>query len=522
LQIVSIKELFDWEDLSMQKKKSFVHDILFYLLILTGLLLTVLGIFLVSSYNVLENEINTSSDAFLKIYGNEVSNNINEMDSILKKITTQGEDLAKIRSNNETVRTLSSIALYNYMQDAIYGNSIADMVIVYDDYYSICLDAIQSGFDFKKKNNLREFTSKVIHNDNIHSYEWNFLNMDDETYMYKMLTTEDRVIAIYIRTSKLLNILSMKNSGNRSIALVNNKGVIGKLWGVESNDIKLGANINNINSDKYYRAKREIVDGQLSIYCFTGKYSIFQQTHTSMVLVAVAVCMAVFFILYILSYARKEIALPMHSMVADMERIKDGEYENRINGKFNTKEFQMLQETTNGMVEEIVGLKIQTYEKRLELQDMELKSIRLQIKPHFFLNALTTISSLSSQNKNGQIKKYIEALSKNVRYMFRAGFHTVQIKEEIRHVENYIEMQELKYPGCIFYMIEIPQELEDWKIPQMLIHTFIENEYKYAISLEQTLTLLIKISRQNYKGEDMLLIAIEDDGKDIRRKYLTI
>jgi sensor histidine kinase YesM len=210
----------------------------------------------------------------------------------------------------------------------------------------------------------------------------------------------------------------------------------------------------------------------------------------------------------------------MELMINDMERIKDGEYENRIDGNFSSKEFQMLQETINRMVDEIVGLKIQTYEKFIALQDMELKSIRLQLKPHFFLNALTTILSLNSQNKDIQIKNYIEALSKNVRYMFRAGFHTVTIKEEIRHVENYFEMQELKYPECIFYLIDLPQELEEWKIPQMLIHTFIENEYKYAVSMDTTLTILIKVSRQQYKGEETLLIELEDDGKGYPKEVL--
>ena len=63
---------------------------------------------------------------------------------------------------------------------------------------------------------------------------------------------------------------------------------------------------------------------------------------------------------------------------------------------------------------------------------MELRSIKLQIRPHFFLNALTTISSLSRQKKFSEINNYITSLSKNIRYMFRAGFHTVSVKEEVK------------------------------------------------------------------------------------------
>lgn len=500
-------------DLNMRKKKSFVNEILVYLLLLTALLVVILGAFLVSSYDILENEIKDSSDAFLKIYNNEFSNDVMEMDSILSSITTQGEELAKIKSNRETERSLSSISLFNYIRGLLYKNDVADVIVVYDSNYDVCLDTIKSDIHYEQKNSLREFTRKALENDNICNFEWNFLQQDNDTYMYKMILTDSRAIAIYVRTSKLLKALATEDNGNRSIVLANNKGMIGKIWGNETEDIKVGAHISDINLENYFSIKKKDIKGQLTIYCFTRKDSVLQQTYTSMIVVAITVCVAVFFMLFILRFTRKEIAAPMQLMVNDMERIKDGEYENRIDGNFNTKEFQMLQETTNQMVDEIMGLKIQAYEKRIELQDMELKSIRLQLKPHFFLNALTTISSLGSQNKNAQIKTYIDALSKNVRYMFRMGLHTVPIREEIKHVENYFEMQELKYPGCIFYLIDLPQDLEEWKIPQMLIHTFIENEYKYAVSIDETLTILIKISRQKYNGEDMLLIEIEDDGK---------
>ena len=155
------------------------------------------------------------------------------------------------------------------------------------------------------------------------------------------------------------------------------------------------------------------------------------QTNTGMIIVATAVCITMIFMIYVLRFTRKQIAKPMQRMVSDIERIKNGEYQNRVNGNFHTREFQMLQDATNQMVEEIVGLKIQTYEKRIELQDMELKSIKLQIKPHFFLNALTTISSLSSQKRFKEINQYITSLSKNIRYIFRAGLHTILLRKKL-------------------------------------------------------------------------------------------
>ena len=88
----------------LKRKKSFVRAIFSYLLIVMILIILILGLFLGSSFHVLKNEIYTSSDSFLDIYENELENDIAKMDSIFKNITTQGEDLAKIKSNQENER----------------------------------------------------------------------------------------------------------------------------------------------------------------------------------------------------------------------------------------------------------------------------------------------------------------------------------------------------------------------------------------------------------------------------------
>lgn len=496
----------------MKRKKSFIREIVFYLAALTVLLLAALGVFLGCSYEILENEIKDSSKDFTEIYRNEFDRSISEMNQILKSITIQSEDLAKISGSDENARSLASISLHNVMLEAMGGDVPADLLVICDDNYKVCLDAMHRKVDITTREVLREFTGKAVRNEQVTSFEWNFVELDGTIYLYKMLLNGSRAIAIYTRAQQLLEVLTSDVSNNRSLLLVDNDGLIGNVWGHETEDIKIGGHLSDINEGNYYIDRKEVVEGQLAIICYSSKTNIFHQVYTSMIVVAVVAGSAVLFMVFILLYTRREIVIPMNLMVEDMEHIRGGEYEKRVSGKFHTREFLTLRDTINQMVEEIVGLKIQTYEKKIELQNMELKSIRLQLKPHFFLNALTTISSLSSQSKNEQIKRYIDALSKNVRYMFRAGFHTVPIREEMRHVENYFEMQDLKYPDSIFYLIELPKELEEWKIPQMLIHTFIENEYKYAVSMEQTLTILIKVSSVVRDTEEMILIEIEDDG----------
>ena len=146
----------------MKKKKSFIREILIYLLILMCLLIGILGIFLVSSYGILESEIKNSSEAFLTIYSNEFENSMADINGLLKSVTTQGLDLAKIKSENENDRLIGAVSLHDYMMDLISGNDVTDAVVLYDSNYEICLDAISSSIDFNQKNAIEIIQLKCL------------------------------------------------------------------------------------------------------------------------------------------------------------------------------------------------------------------------------------------------------------------------------------------------------------------------------------------------------------------------
>lgn len=495
------------------KKKSFIRELFAFLLIMMVLLFTILGVFLFSSYEILEKEIKDSTDAFLKIYSNEISNSIMKMDDAIKTITAQTVELAKLKSEDESERVLASITLHNFMTQLVAGNELVDALVVYMEDHDICLDAISGVIRYPQKNQLREYAIRALNDETIENVTWQFVTMDGLVYLYKPVKYNGRIIVLFTQLKQLLSSLETQENSNRFIFLTDPSGEIGKVWGNENEEIQELSNISEIDKKSYYTMSNPIGSEQLYLHCYTVKDGILEQTHTGMIVVAIMVVVAVAFMLFFLYFTKTQIIQPMKIMIHTMECIKNGDYEKRMQGEFHSKEFELAQLTTNQMVEEIIGLKIQAYEECIQLQDMQLRSIRLQLKPHFFLNALTTISSLSGQGKNTQIKEYIDVLSKNIRYMFGAGFHTVSIRDEIKHVENYFEMQELKYPGCVFYLIDLPEELADWKIPQMLIHTFIENEYKYSVQMDSMLTVLIKVSKETYQDEEMLLLEIEDDGK---------
>lgn len=50
--------------------------------------------------------------------------------------------------------------------------------------------------------------------------------------------------------------------------------------------------------------------------------------------------------------------------------------------------------------------------------------------------------------------------------MFKGGLRLVLLKEETQHLENYFEMQQLRYPDCVFWYFDMEEAAMSWKIPR--------------------------------------------------------
>lgn len=284
----------------------------------------------------------------------------------------------------------------------------------------------------------------------------------------------------------------------------------------EGNSMYLGETLEIEDSWKNDHKKRMIslksdraglyITGMIGSNHFLGKFS------TNSILILLIMVLAIGCDMILLHYIHREIHRPLDHLMQTIQEIEDGDYKQRAEEDYHTEELQRLTQAFNRMMNVIVNLRIRAYDEKIQLMDTQMKYFQMQLKPHFFLNALTTIYSMSYQKRNEDIRTYIDALTKTVRYMFKGGLRLVLLKEETQHLENYFEMQQLRYPDCVFWYFDMEEAAMSWKIPQMLLHTFVENEYKYAVKIDSVLSILIQAKVLLKEGEEMLYIRMEDDG----------
>ncbi len=501
-------------------KQSFVQMMNLMMGIQMAAVSVLLIIFAVSVYSAARKETDIAAENFLHIYATQIENRIQKVDMQLTTIINEDEDLQLLESEDEAKRHYASVRLAQSINDIINIDQSADIFVITEADHNICIDAKADNLPYADKNSLRSMFMDYAEPGR-QTDGWKFQKIGDTFYLYRAIVSNRRVTAAAISAESLLKTVSLWDVDTYGFVLTDADDMVKAYAGYPLFDHEVDIRIDALRAVRNLENREEMLNGRVRLYSYESRTNVFRHLYKNAIFILAVIALLCVFDLYFMGTERKQIIQPMQGMIQDMERIRGGDYELRVEERGDNQEFSLLSRTFNQMMDEIVNLKIRFYEKQLALSDAEQKYIRLQIRPHFFLNAMTTIAGLSAKKKNAEIEKYINALSKNIRYMFSSGLHTVSVKEELHHVENYFEMQEMRYAGCIFYFIEMPEELEDWQIPQMLIHTLIENEYKYGISQGHSLMVLIKASVAVYDGEDMLLIEIEDDGKGYPEEVLT-
>ena len=180
-------------------------------------------------------------------------------------------------------------------------------------------------------------------------------------------------------------------------------------------------------------------------------------------------------------------------------------------------ELGVFADSLNVMIERINKLLEQIKQEQIHLRKTELELLQLQINPHFLYNTLDTIVWLAEGGDQQKVVEMVGSLSSFFRTTLNEGRDIVTIRDEIKHVRSYLEIQSVRYQDILEYDIDIPEELEKYTIPKITLQPLVENALYHGIKNKRGLGH-IKIS-----GEMMssyLLLYIEDNGIGIDDKRL--
>jgi len=144
-----------------------------------------------------------------------------------------------------------------------------------------------------------------------------------------------------------------------------------------------------------------------------------------------------------------------------------------------------------------------------DMQELELKSLRANLQPHFIFNSLNSVRALVKEDPEAA-REAITRLSKILRTSISTKEDSITLDEELRLIEDYLHLEKIRFEERLQYEFQIAGKTRMCLIPPMLIQNMVENAVKHGISLQEnggTITLSTEIEK------DYIRIRIKNEGR---------
>ena len=153
-----------------------------------------------------------------------------------------------------------------------------------------------------------------------------------------------------------------------------------------------------------------------------------------------------------------------------------------------------------------------------KIAGLELQALRSQMNPHFVHNSLNAIQYYIQRNEVEHSENYLVKFSKLVRLFFEySRKQNISIQEEISLLNNYLEIEKLRFEDKLSYQIEVDKmiDIEEQIIPSMMMQPIVENAVNHGLFHKKENGLVTILFKKI--DEKSFTVIVEDDGIGINK-----
>ena len=482
-------------------KKHSIH--FFFKLLLVLLLINILINIAMSNItrNFIKNQNIVHLRSSIEIYADSVNEKLHSVERFMYSTITHNESLEKLnhvqtfleyQENLKKVQT--SFTEFEYQNETHmtflletdstdHFINVSNLYIPYEDYLLL-------------KSNL-----KLLRSD-ISDRKWKNVTTKNSEYLVKSVHYEGKIIYAVISSEDILKPLRKLNIGNN-----------GKLSLKEPN---------NIPSENYLiHAQNEKTHLPFDIYVLVDYAEVFRNiTLLEVFLSAVPIIITILSIIIIL-YIRQWMIKPITRLTERLSQFGESIPPSEFFISESILEIDKANDKLNKVIFDMQELKIREYHSQLELKKIELNYLKNQIRPHFYLNMLSMIHSMLQTKNYKEIEELTILTSNYLRHLFMANQDFSELKDEVQHIKDYLEIQRIRYGNSIYFSLNYNDDLQNTLVPSLLLQTFIENTIKHGFSFQDLFTILLSIKKVKTENSDYIQICIEDNGPGFSEEILS-
>jgi two-component system sensor histidine kinase YesM len=219
-----------------------------------------------------------------------------------------------------------------------------------------------------------------------------------------------------------------------------------------------------------------------------------------------ALCMVLAFVIALLLSGN--ITNPIRKFIKSMSYAQEGNFDIQIQYK-RKDEFTYLFSEYNKMILQIKELINKLYVSEIKKKEAELKALQAQINPHFLYNTLDSINWIALRNNVPDISHMVTSLSDFFRYSLSKGRSIIPIEDELRQVESYLSIQQVRFKERLEYAIDVDPEVYGHYTVKLILQPLVENSLLHGIEKRRGKG---RIAIRAYKVQEQIVIEISDNG----------
>jgi two-component system LytT family sensor kinase len=147
-------------------------------------------------------------------------------------------------------------------------------------------------------------------------------------------------------------------------------------------------------------------------------------------------------------------------------------------------------------------------ELRRLVSQAEFRALQAQINPHFLFNALNTLYG-TIDRRSQDARSMVLNLADIFRYFLQGDRVTIQLSEELRIIQAYLEIEKLRLGDRLETEIIVSEPAQAAMIPILSIQPLVENAVKHGIAAKEGPGRVSLVAKTTDLG---LRITVEDTG----------
>ena len=207
-------------------------------------------------------------------------------------------------------------------------------------------------------------------------------------------------------------------------------------------------------------------------------------------------------------FLTQQIQEPLNDLIVLSEELSQGHLDYRAKEP-EVAELRVVTKSMNDMAHNLHVLIEENAVKQFDLAQSELRVLQAQITPHFIYNTLDAILSLAEQGNSEQVKTMTYALSDFLRISLSKGQDWITIEKEIRHIEDYLTILQIRYGAMLTFAIDIPEEIMQTEVLKMILQPLVENAVYHGTKHVRRAG---KVTVAATVAEDTIRFLITDNG----------